>query len=117
MKSFPAQDSARSVLRHITESILPAVQQERSSKGLPSTCSVWLALENAVDSQDHVDLVDHFLNGHPLVHLIEKGLNATTDADTFIKWLTAEKRKGRTDVSYHDYSRGDATLIVVSHVH
>lgn len=113
-----AAKQAHSAVEHTFGFVLDEVRAERAALGLPSEFEfVCLVHSHSVPFEQGTQFVDAFTAGQPLVLPRSSPLIFARDREQLYRALLPLYERGEHDASYYDYSRTDATLLHIHHVH
>jgi hypothetical protein len=113
-----AMERAQSTVEHAFGHLLDQIRSERVNLGLPTKFEfVCLVHGYSVPSELGIQFVDAFTTGQSLILPHGSPLTLARDREELYRALLPLYERGEKDASYCDYSRPDATLLHISHVH
>ena len=113
-----AAEQAHSAVEHTFGYVLGVLRAERAALGLPPEFEfVCLVHSHSVSFELGTQFVDAFTAGQPLALPPDSPLILARDREQLYWALLPLYEKGENDASYYDYSRTDATLLHIHHVH
>src|SRR5687768_13031265 len=113
-----ATERAHSAVEHVFGHLLDEIRVERAALGLPPEFEfVCLVHGHSVPFELGTQFVDAFTAGQPLVLPHVSPLIFVRDREQLYRALLPLYERGEHDASYYDYSRPDATLLHIHHVH
>lgn len=118
MTPHEAPKEARSVVDHTFGYLLGEIRVDRVALGLPPEFDfVCLVHSHSVSYELSTQFVDAFTAGQPLALPEGSPLMLARDREQLYRALLPLYERGEHDASYCDYSRTDATLLHIHHVH
>jgi hypothetical protein len=118
MTPHKAAEEASSAVEYAFGYILSQIRAERAGIGLPSEFEfVCLVHSHSVPFELGTQFVDAFTSGQPLVLPHGSPLIFAHDREQLYRALLPLYERGEHDASYYDYSRTDASLLHIHHVH